>query len=72
MVVDLINDLLKFFDIKELSKSWKPEQLNKPKQSYVFAKLLPVNVIGDREASHKINDKSFFQVVFRNQFDVGD
>ena len=72
MVVDFIHDLLKFFDIKELSKSWKSEQLNKSEESYIFTKLLSVNVIGDGEASNKIDNKSLFQVMFRNQFDVGD
>jgi hypothetical protein len=72
MVVDFIHDLLKLFDIKELSKSWKSEQLNKSEQSYVFTKLLSVNEIGDREASNKIDKKSLLQVMFRNQFDVGD
>lgn len=72
MVVDFIHDLLKFFDIKELSKSWKSEQLNKSEESYVFTKLLSVNVIGDGEASNKIDNKSLFQVMFRDQFDVGD
>jgi hypothetical protein len=72
MVVDFIHDLLKFLDIKELSKSWKSEQLNKSEESYVFTKLLSVNEIGDGEASNKIDKKSLLQVMFRNQFDVGD